>query len=188
MPRLWSQTIDAHRREVVEAILDTTADLVARHGLRAVTMSKVAEETGIARATLYKYFPGVEAIIVAWHERQVDRHLHLLADIAAASPDDHERLRAVLETYGLIVYEHRDNEIAALGHGGEHMSRARHELATFVSRLLADAAASGAIRRDMAPDELATYCLAALGAATRLDSKAAVRRLVGVTLAGLAPA
>jgi hypothetical protein len=44
---------------------------------------------------------------------------------------------------------------------------------------------TGHLRDDVAPDELATYCLHALTAASSLPSKAAVRRLVGVTLAGL---
>ena len=53
--------------------------------------------------------------------------------------------------------------------------------------LLADAAQTGDLRDDIAPDELATYCLHALAAANSLRSKAAVRRLVAVTLAGLRP-
>jgi len=51
--------------------------------------------------------------------------------------------------------------------------------------LLVEAAKSGAIRRDVAAGELAAYCLHALAAASSLPSKAAVRRLVSVTLAGL---
>ena len=69
MPKLWSETIEAHRRDVRGAILDTTAELVAEHGLLSVTMSQNAEATGIGRATLYKYFSDVEAILVARHER-----------------------------------------------------------------------------------------------------------------------
>jgi AcrR family transcriptional regulator len=59
---------------VRDATLDTTAALVAEHGLASVTMSQIAEQTGIGRATLYKYFPDVEAILVAWHERQIAGH------------------------------------------------------------------------------------------------------------------
>ena len=50
-----------------EAILDATGELVLSRGLLAVTMSDIAEATGIGRATLYKYFPDVEAILNAWH-------------------------------------------------------------------------------------------------------------------------
>ncbi|XVV06649.1 TetR/AcrR family transcriptional regulator [Actinosynnema sp. CA-248983] len=81
MPRLWNDTIEDHRREVRDAILDATAALVAEKGLLAVTMSQIAEKTGIGRATLYKYFGDVEAILLAWHERQVGVHLNLLAAV-----------------------------------------------------------------------------------------------------------
>jgi hypothetical protein len=43
------------------------------------------------------------------------------------------------------------------------------------------------LRGDIAPAELAEHCLHALNAATRLPTKAATRRLVDVTLAGLRP-
>ena len=56
MPKLWDETIDAHRREVRHAILHATGALVAEHGLLSVTMSQIAEQAGIGRATLYKYF------------------------------------------------------------------------------------------------------------------------------------
>jgi transcriptional regulator SbtR-like protein len=51
--------------------------------------------------------------------------------------------------------------------------------------LLTEAAETGDLRDDVAPGELASYCLYALTAASSLQSKAAVRRLVPVTLAGL---
>jgi hypothetical protein len=43
------------------------------------------------------------------------------------------------------------------------------------------------VRDDVPIDELAAYCLHALGAAGDLPSKSAVRRLVSVVLAGLEP-
>ncbi|WP_353843470.1 hypothetical protein [Mesorhizobium sp.] len=53
--------------------------------------------------------------------------------------------------------------------------------------LLTEGARIGDIRDDIAPGELAICCLHALAAASSLPSKAAVRRLVAVTLAGLRP-
>src|SRR6266571_497687 len=87
VPKLWNETIEEHRRAVREATLDTTAALVEEHGLRSVTMSRIAEETGIGRATLYKYFPDVDAILLAWHERQIAHHLQLLADVRDQAGD-----------------------------------------------------------------------------------------------------
>jgi AcrR family transcriptional regulator len=190
VPRLWNQTIAAHRREVRGAIMDTTAALVAEHGLRSVTMSQIAEETGIGRATLYKYFPDVEAILLAWHERQVSGHLEQLATVRDQARDAGQRLEAVLETYALISHEshgHHNTELGAFLHRDEQLAPAQRQLRTMIRDLLAEGAQTGDLRGDVAPDELASYCLHALAAASSLPSKAAVRRLVTVTLAGLRP-
>jgi AcrR family transcriptional regulator len=85
VPRIWSETIAAHRDAVRDATLDATAALVAEHGLTGVTMSQIAKESGIGRATLYKYFPDIESILAAWHERHIGGHLHHLAQVAGAA-------------------------------------------------------------------------------------------------------
>ena len=188
VPKLWNETIDAHRQAVREATLDATAALVSQRGLQAVTMSEIADRTGIGRATLYKYFPDVQAILVAWHERQVLRHLEQLAEVRdQAGQKPVERLRAVLEAFAFISHERHDGELAALLHRGEHVARAHQRLRTFVRDLIIEGATIGEVRDDVAADELARFCLHALTAASGLPSKPAVRRLVGVTLAGLRP-
>jgi AcrR family transcriptional regulator len=187
VPRLWDETIEAHRRAVRDATLDTTAALVAEHGLASVTMSQIAEQTGIGRATLYKYFPDVEAILVAWHERLVTGHLAQLASVRDRPASAAERLEAVLETYALILHEHLRGELAALLHQGAHVARAHQHLNDFIRDLLTQGAANGDVRDDVTPEELASYCLHAITAATSLPTKAAVRRLVSVILAGLQP-
>jgi len=187
MPKLWNETIEAHRRAVHDAILHTTAELVAEHGLRAVTMSRIAEQTGIGRATLYKYFSGVEAILIAWHERRVMGHLEYLKEVGDHPGGAGERLEAVLIAYALIAHEHHGTELAALVHRGEHVAQAQQQLSDLIRDLLTEAAATGDLRGDVAPAELTSYCLHALTAASSLPSKSAVRRLVTVILAGLRP-
>jgi AcrR family transcriptional regulator len=190
VPRLWDDTIQAHRHQVREAILDTTAALVATHGLLAVTMSQIAAATGIGRATLYKYFPDVEAILLAWHQRQISGHLDQLAEVRDQAGDADQRLEAVLEAYALIAHQahgHRDSELAAFLHRDQHVTKAEQQLRDMLQDLLTQAAATGKIRGDVAPSELARYCLHALAAAGSLPSRAAVRRLVTVTVAGLRP-
>ncbi|MDQ3620315.1 MAG: TetR/AcrR family transcriptional regulator [Actinomycetota bacterium] len=189
MPKVWKETIEEHRQAVREATIDTTAALVAEHGLRSVTMSQIAEETGIGRATLYKYFSDVESILREWHERQINEHLSQLAatrDRADAS----ERLGAVLKAYALITHQsrkHHDTELAALMHRHGHVARAEHQLRRLVRELVADAQQRGDVRSDLEADELLTYCLHALTAASQMPSKAAVLRLVDVTVDGLRP-
>jgi len=174
---------------VRDAILDTTAALVAEHGLLSVTMSQIAEQTGIGRATLYKYFPDVEAILVAWHERHVAGHLQHLTALRDQAGEPGARLAAVLQAYALICQQRgrHGSDIDVLVHRAEHVARAQQQLLGLFRELLAEAARAGHVRDDTAPDELASFCLHALAAAGRLPSKVAVRRLVALTLAALHP-
>lgn len=187
MPRIWNDTIEEHRRSVRAATLDTAAALVEKHGLRSVTMTQIAEHAGIARATLYKYFPDVEAILVAWHERQVRAHVEHLTELGDGPGDAGDRVRAVLEAYALIHYAHHGSDLAALLHGGAHVARAQQHLRGVVRELLVEGAEAGHVRGDVGADELAVYCLHALTAAGGVTSKAAAHRLVSITLDALHP-
>jgi len=187
VPKLWSETMEGHRAAVRDATLDTTAALVAEQGMASVTMAQIARDTGIGRATLYKYFPDVGAIMTAWHERQIAGHLQQLAEIGNGAGDPGARLEAVLLAYALMSHEHHGSELASLLHQGEHVARAQLRLTDFIRDLLIEGAQRGDIRDDIAPGELAIYCLHALTAATSLPSVAAVHRLVAITLDGLRP-
>jgi AcrR family transcriptional regulator len=188
VPKLWTATIEAHRRKVHDAILHTATALVAQHGLRAVTMSQIAEDAGIGRATLYKYFPDVEAILVAWHGRKIDSHLEYLVEVQSRAVEPGARLDAVLEAYAVILHEsrgHHDAELAAFLHRDDQVAQAQRLLRDLVEDALTSCAEINDIRTDIAPRELTTYCLQALGAASSLPNKPAVQRLVTITLDGL---
>lgn len=194
VPRGWDETLDAHRHEVRDAIFDATSALVERHGLRSLTMSKIAEDAGIGRATLYRYFGDVEAILRAWHDAKVTAHLEELAAVRdKAAPAD--RLAAVLHAYAVLSRRSHghDAEVVAVLHRddyGDHAGHVEHaqlKVRALVSDLISEQAKAGAIRGDVPPRELATYCMHAIGAAGEAASEAAVRRLVAVTLAGLRP-
>ncbi|WP_054246283.1 TetR/AcrR family transcriptional regulator [Rhodococcus opacus] len=187
MPKLWNETIASHRQAVREATMDAAAAVVAESGLGAVTMSKIAERTGIGRATLYKYFPDVDAILTAWHERQIAGHLHHLAEVRDHTDGPGARLAAVLEAYAQILAHHHTGAIAAGLHRGDHVARAQQHLHEFVRDLLTAAAETGEVRTDATADELTWYVLHAVAAAEGLDSPAAVHRLVTIILAGLRP-
>ena len=94
MPRLWNDTIETHRRDVRNAILDAAGSLANEHGVLSATMSRIAEEAGIGRATLYKYFPDAEAVLHAWHERHVSEHLEQLTELASGDDPAEKRLEA----------------------------------------------------------------------------------------------
>jgi AcrR family transcriptional regulator len=187
MPKLWTTTIEAHREAVREAVLDAAGQLVEAHGVHAATMSEIADTAGIGRATLYKYFPDLEAVLSAWHERQVAKHLAQLVAIGHAPGTPGERLAAALGAYALSQRADHGGDAQAVAalHQSQHVQHAQQHLIAFISELVRKAADAGEVRKDVSPDELARYCLSALGAASTMPSAAAVRRLVAVTIAGL---
>jgi len=188
VPKLWTETVDTHRQEVRDAIVDAAGDLVHEGGLLAVTMSRIAEAAGIGRATLYKYFPDVEEILAAWHQRHVAAHLAELAALADRGGDPAERLRAVLAAYARICrqrHRHGGDELAAALHRSDAVARLQHQLHDLMTQVIAETAAAGILRDDVSARELAGYCIHALGAAGGTSSQAAQDRLVGIVWAGL---
>ena len=185
VPRLWTDTIETHRQEVRAAILAAAARLAEEHGVTNVTMSEVASAAGVGRATLYKYFPNVEAVLTAWHQAQIAAHLAELEQAAAREGTAAKKVVAVLHAYALIVQQHHGSQIAAAVHEGDHMHAPRAALTSFVTTLLKDAAEDGALRSDVSPRELAIYAISAVQAAQELPNAAAVGRLVATITAGL---
>jgi AcrR family transcriptional regulator len=187
MPRLWTRTIESHRREVHDAIIDAAAVLVAEHGLLGVTMSQIAEKTGIGRATLYKYFPDVESIMLAWHDREVTGHLTYLAEVRDRTEGPAERLESVLEAYAMLTrHAHgHDPGFAELFHRDDRMRHAHRQVQLMLRDLVSAAAEAGQVRTDVPAEELAAFCMNALTGTRARTSKAAVHRLVSITMAGL---
>jgi AcrR family transcriptional regulator len=187
MPKLWNETIAEHRRDVRTAILDATWALATKEGLSSMTMSHIAQKTGIGRATLYKYFPDVEAILLAWHQRHIEQHLAELTQIRDRHGDPLDRLQEVLTQYAMIAHRRGIHamDLMTFLHRDQHVSVAERQVERVIRDVLAEAAEVGDIRSDVDPEELARYCLHALTAASSMPSVPAVERLVVVTMSGL---
>lgn len=186
MPKLWNDTIESHRQAVRDAAMDAVAAIAAEKGLSGVTMSEIAEDAGIGRATLYKYFADLQQILLAWHEREISRHMRELQTARDRAPDALSALQDVFETYARNgPHKHREEALAGFLHDQHHSARAHHHLHKLVSDLISKAAAAGSVRTDISAEELTHYCLSALSAGAHLDTAIAVKRLVTVTLDGL---
>ena len=184
MPRLWADTMDTHRRQVNDAIRDATAELIAEHGPLSVAMSAIAERAGIGRATLYKYFPDVGSILVAWHNRDFAEHLHRLK--ALSESDD-----VTLEDLGEFVraqrrhHPHRQSSdvLGALAHtlaGAEGVMEMtiEPEIVAVLTGLLTGLARRRQVRRDHDPEVLAQCLLHAVHAPGSLDDRAVSQLLI----------
>jgi AcrR family transcriptional regulator len=60
------------KQERHAAILDAAERLLAHGSDRSVSVAEVADEAGLAKGTVYLYFPGKEELLLAVHERAID--------------------------------------------------------------------------------------------------------------------
>ena len=183
MPKLWNDTIEAHKSAVAAAIMDRTAALAASEGLHGITMARIAQEAGIGRATLYKYFADVESILSAWHKRQIETHLEALSTARAAASSPLEALEAVLIAYGDTLRHRHNHGLASVLHSMPHVAHAHDHLQSFLASIIEDAVREGSIKGGASPVELARYALAAIQSGP--PNKQALLRLVGLILRGL---
>jgi len=77
----------AKTSEPRERLLRTAADLFYREGIHGVGVDRVLAEAGVTRATMYRHFPGKEALVVAYLELE-DATLRALFAAAAEAAGD----------------------------------------------------------------------------------------------------
>jgi AcrR family transcriptional regulator len=87
------------RRRKTDEILDAALALFARKGYDGTTVEDIAEELGYAKASLYYYFPGKEAIVKALIYDAMDRAADRMDQILAQSADPVENLRGLIGYY-----------------------------------------------------------------------------------------
>ena len=75
------------KQERQQAILDAAARLLARSPERIANVAEVADEAGLAKGTVYLYFPSKEELLLAVHERNIDGFFRALIErLADATP------------------------------------------------------------------------------------------------------
>jgi AcrR family transcriptional regulator len=74
-----------------ERVADAALACIADHGVRAVSVERIALEAGVSRASIYRWFPGGRRdVLLAAGVREMDRFLSVLEPrlAAAATLDD----------------------------------------------------------------------------------------------------
>src|SRR5450432_2313671 len=66
------------KQERHHAILDAAERLLSRSKDRMANVAQVADEAGLAKGTVYLYFPSKEALLLAVHERNIDGFFNAL--------------------------------------------------------------------------------------------------------------
>lgn len=76
-------------------LLDATERLIYADGIHATGMDAIVKASGVARKTLYRYYPNKEALVVAALERRDERWMQWLVQATSAHDSPGERLLSV---------------------------------------------------------------------------------------------
>ena len=63
MPKINAATIDEHKEQTRTALLEAGAASFVSLGLAGTSFGALADRAGIARTTVYEYFPNKEAVL-----------------------------------------------------------------------------------------------------------------------------
>lgn len=106
MTEPWGGGLSARRLRTAERIALVAAHIVDHDGIAALSMSRLAEEAGVSRQTLYQYFPDVDAVLEG------------IAAVGGAGVDElAQAVKATADPYrGLHLFVTAILEAAAAGH------------------------------------------------------------------------
>jgi len=174
---------DARRNR--ERILAAARTVFAERGIDA-PMATVARRAGVGVATLYRHFPTRDALVRGAYAQQMETCGRALTD-ALADPDPWQGFQQLIETVFALQREERGFPaayVAAFPDSGPEHARCRRQGEREFATLVRRAQASGALRADFHPSDLAVVLLAHCGLVTALQGDgAASRRLLAYLLA-----
>jgi AcrR family transcriptional regulator len=75
-------------RATVDALVEATARILVREGFDKASTNRIAEVAGVSIGSLYQYFPGKEALVVALHDRHSGEILQVVRGELAEALDE----------------------------------------------------------------------------------------------------
>lgn len=179
-------------------IADAVIGLIGRKGVASLTLAAVAKEIGLTQGALFRHFASREEILEAVAER-IEALVTEAMPPADAPPL--ERVEGLFRVVGLVgerkgvgrfIFSEQLN-LALPPNASERIRGIVSRTARFVTDALAEGAAQGVIRSDIAPEVLAVTVIGTLQATAFLSlalkrapptagtSKAALLRLLSPT-------
>jgi len=97
VPRIEAASIEEHVKAQTSRILDAATELFRAHGYRKTDMDDIARSVGLARNSLYRYYPNKDFILLACVERDMGAYIEQMGSLGTLHPDPVERIGAWLD-------------------------------------------------------------------------------------------
>lgn len=104
MPSLAERRKDLVASMMREGIYEAAVAVLTRHGLEGMTMDKVAQEAGVAKGSLYNYFPNKQVLLQFVHTKAIEPVQQKTADVLAMELSAPKKLDAMLRMW----FDHLD--------------------------------------------------------------------------------
>jgi AcrR family transcriptional regulator len=175
---------DAQRN--LERVLDAAAELFAERGCD-VSVDEIAHRAGVGHATVFRRFPTKDALIAAVVSKQVGELAAFVRE-ALEEEDAGEAFRSFVWHAGELHASDRGlHEGFARCSDMRELAEAKAELNGLIEQLIERAQAAGALRSDIAADDVSSLVGGAIRGAADSPDPELWRRYVGVVLDGLRP-
>ena len=97
MPRIEAESIEAHVEAQNQRILNAAMSLFEKRGYAGTDLREIAQSVGLARNSLYRYYPGKDHILLACLRREMAPNLERLRRLDDQYADARERIDAWLD-------------------------------------------------------------------------------------------
>ena len=128
MPRIAAANIEEHIRLQTTRILDATSALLSAKGYRGTDMGDIAKSMGLARNSLYRYYPSKDHILVAVLQRDMAPFVEQIRDLEDQISDPANRINAWLDLQIELATGPCHAAIRMLGDMGELSGDLRKEI------------------------------------------------------------
>jgi AcrR family transcriptional regulator len=92
MPKIAADSVQEHVARQEAAVIDAAIRLFNERGVRGVGLADIAKEVGLARNSLYRYFPDKAHILAAWFRTTIAPLVAESNEIAIADAPAADRL------------------------------------------------------------------------------------------------
>lgn len=120
-----------------EQILDAVERLIIQKGYSRLSMRALAREAGLAKGTIYHHFEDKRHVCLRMIERDMNTTRDTIVSAAQEATGGEAKLRAVIETYFMLMRDRRHVIQAALREIGEKDPDARNLLKIHKQGLIA---------------------------------------------------
>ena len=193
MPRIQADSIAEHVALQEAAVFDAAIRLFCEHGYAQVTMGDIAADVGLARNSLYRYFPDKVHILLRWFRAELPRQSERSRVLLAGDQPPVERIKRWADDQLDYAHQPEHRLIAALTDAAPNLDAdTRAELADSHNALfapldetLAEAGVAHAADRSAITDLIGGLVISAAQREERLGPDPTVRALVAVAIDGL---